>query len=92
MPYLECVLVCPHSVALLLHSSPSPMLPFFASQNTRHPGPHGPLLAHLDPYFSTCYPHLEKQILIFDFGDEATQIDQFSQWLPRGKDVSHARA
>ena len=24
-----------------------------------------PLLAHLDPHFSTCYPQLEKKILIF---------------------------
>ena len=28
MPWLECVFFCPHSVALLLHSSPSPTLPF----------------------------------------------------------------
>ncbi len=51
--------------ALLLHSSPSPTLPFLHPQNTRKPGPHGPLWAHLDPHFSTCYPQLEKQIPIF---------------------------
>ena len=56
MPCLKCVLFCPHSVTLLLHSSPSPTLPFLHPQNTRSP----------DPHFSTCYPQLEKQIPIFN--------------------------
>ena len=56
---------CPRSVALLLYSSPSLTLPFLHPQNTWNPGPHGPLLAHLDAHFSTCYPQLEKQIPIF---------------------------
>ncbi len=64
----------------------------FYTPGCRGPGGWGPLLAHPDPYFSTCYAQLEKQILTFDFGDEPTQIDRLSQWVPRGKDVSHARA
>ena len=32
MPCLECVLICPRSVALLLPSSPSPTLPFLHPQ------------------------------------------------------------
>ena len=65
MPCLKCVLVCPHSVALLLHSCPSPTLPFLHPQNTRPSGPHGSLLALLDAHFRTGYPQLEKQIPIF---------------------------
>ena len=45
MPYLECVLVCPHSVVLLLHSSPSPTLPFLHPQNTWKPGGNPALMA-----------------------------------------------
>ena len=55
---------CPRSVALLLYSSPSLTLPFYIPKTPGNPGPHGPLLAHLDPHFSTCYPQLEKQIPI----------------------------
>ncbi len=64
MPCLKCVLFCPHSVALLLRSCPSPTLPLLHPRNTRPSGPHGSLLAHLDPHFRTCYPQLEKQIPI----------------------------
>ena len=55
LPSFRCLVA---ALVSLPHAS------LLTSQNTRYPGPHGPLLAHLDAHFSTCYPQLEKQIPI----------------------------
>ena len=53
----------PRSAALLLRSCPSPTLPLLHPRNTRPSGPHGSLLAHLDPHFRTCSLSLKSKFL-----------------------------
>ena len=64
MPCLKCVLFCPHSVVLLLHSSPSPTLPFLHPKTPDTPTLMGPCWPSLTLISVLATLQLEKQIPI----------------------------